>query len=407
MIGPVPIWLPAAELAAEVVTPPLGGMTVDELSELSTTSPHSFIHVTAAGIDSVHGGPAAYSATAAMPATGATRLAEMLSEGVFERIEGRNYFVYEVLSGAHRAVGVVCEVALDGYTDGRVLRHERTRVATEELLVGFLDALRVHADPVALAYRRDRDIESLIEHVMVADPVRHFTSTMRLPGVPGERTCHQRVWAVPPGQADELQRLVDGLGHLYITDGHHRFAAATRSEAVRTAGVGVLTVLYADDGLTVLPFDRVVATELSEADIVAGVAAAGVAIEKLEADGEWDPDRAGIATMVCGAAAYRITFSAPVERDPVSRLDVSRLQRQVLAPVFDIGDPTQAACLRYVAGEGVRPPRLDPNEVAFLLHPTTVDEVIAVAEAGLVMPPKSTWFEPKAWGGLFLRRFED
>jgi len=409
LIRPLPAWLPIEEFTAEVVTPPLGGLTVGELSELSASSPYSFIRVAAAGIDSAEGGhPDGHPASAANPAAGSARLAEMIVDGIFERIPGRSYFVYEVLSGSHRAVGLVGEVDVAGYTDGRILRHESTRAATEELLVGLLDELRIHADPIALAYKRDRKLETIIERVMVDDPVRHFTTTMSTPGRAAEvRICHQRVWLLDEPTSAVVDACVAEIDRLYITDGHHRMAAAASSKRSLDSGAGVLAVLYSDDALTVLPFDRVVVSDLMPLEIVAGVAADLPDMTRLDLTDVWEPTEPGDVTMVVGGVAYKVRLADTNPQDPVRSLDVSRLQDQILAPVFGIEDPTTDPRLRYIAGEGLRPSRIVPEETAFLLHATTVKAVMDVADAELVMPPKSTWFEPKAWGGLFLRRFED
>ncbi len=405
LVRPFQAYLPNPELVGAVATPPLGGLTARQWMKLSQDNPHSFLHVIRSEIDSVQGGP-----DPSIPQSlGRTRLNEMIEEGVLGAGPPDAFYVYGIDDGAHVAVGIVAQVNVDGYVDGRVRRHEHTRQSTEQLLLDHLERVGAQSDPVALTFPADDEIERLIAAARVGEPTLDFVV---------DDGTHQRVWTIDdPDTVARLQRRLS-RSVLYITDGHHRCAAAVRhAERCRSDGAPpggdqdyFVAVLYPERELTLHEFNRCVAdTGMSAAEIVAAVGAVVELEGAVPADAVGSrPVRTGQIGMVLGGQAWRFALPAPEGvGDVASALDVVRLQETVLGPVFDIGDPRTDPRLRYVAGgTPTGPDSLRPEsmgcDVCFLMYPTPLEDVMRIADAGLVMPPKSTWFEPKAWGGIFV-----
>lgn len=401
LIRPIPVCLPAPEYAAEVATPPLGGLTVSEWLDMLEGNEHSLVHVIRSGIDTVEGGPDG----TAEASHGRPRLDAMIEAGVLSAPFDPAFYVYQIDSGGVSAAGVVAEVRVEGYRDGRIKRHEHTRTPTEDLLARHLLKVGAHTDPVSITYRGDGEIDRMIGDVRGNRPVLDF--------VTGDGT-RQRVWRVDPGSGDAMQRRFDAIGALYITDGHHRLAAASRYARWRDANDPspdpepgyryVLAALYGDDALTLFEFNRCVAGVHGDLDDLVKRLGSVVTVDELGDDVDPRPERRGSVGMIGGGRSWMITIPERLIPDDLyGALDAVLLQDLVLGPILGIDDPRTDPNLRYVAGPGVPDAEAWGCEVCFLLYPTEVSDVLDIAAAGLVMPPKSTWFEPKVWGGVFIR----
>jgi uncharacterized protein (DUF1015 family) len=400
LVRPIPVCLPAPDLAAEVATPPLGGLTVSAWLSTLEGNPNSFVHVIRAGIDTAEGGPD----EVASSASGRSRLDEMIAAGVVGRPGEPAFYVYRVDSRGVSAAAVVGEVSVDAYDDGRVKRHEETRTSTEDLLAQHLVTVGAHTDPVSLTYYADPDVDRLLAEITETVPLLDF--------VTGDGT-RQRVWRVDATRQRLLQDRLDSVGELFITDGHHRLAAAARYARWRDENHPsadpdpgyryVLAALFADTALAVFEFNRCVAG-VADVDHLVRRLAEVVVVEELGPDADPRPQRRGSIGLL--GAGRRWMLTVPVELipgDPCGALDAVLLQDLVLAPLLDITDSRTDPRLRYIAGPAVPDPAANGCDVCFLLHPTEVADVLEIAAAGLTMPPKSTWFEPKAWGGVFVR----
>ena len=401
LIRPFAAHLPVPAYAADVVSPPLGRLTTREWLELSEENPHSFLHVIRTEIDTEEGGSDPY----LHRTTGRVRLRQMIDTGVLRSTNRPAYYVYRICEGETAAVGLVAEVAVAGYGDGRILRHENTREATEELLLSHLRRLGAHSDPVALTHRSDADLAGLVARIRMRPADLEFRSS---------DGALQEVWVVDaPALVELVEERLAEIGPLYVTDGHHRCAAAVRyAEERRRANPThrgdedynyVLAALFPESELTLREFNRCVRSAEHTPDAILAALGEVAALEAVAGPDDARPRRPGEVGVITGGRAYRFALPPPpAAAGPAAALDVSRLQHAVLGPLFAITDPRTDHRLHYVAGGQSVDPAHHHCVACFLLHPASVAEVMSVADAGMVMPPKSTWFEPKVRGGLFV-----
>jgi len=273
LIRPFVAHLPAPELAASVVSPPLGGLTTREWLQLADDNPHSFLHVMRTEVATEEGGSDPYLHWT----TGTARLEEMIATGVLRPSGSPAFYVYAIDDGTGNAVGVVAKIHVSGYADGRIRRHEHTRTATEELLLSHLLRVGAQSDPVALTHRVDDELARIVAAIR-ADR----SPDLRFTGIDG---AVQQVWVVADHETvARLQGRLDALGPLYVTDGHHRCAATARYAAQRRAAAGaqsgeeeynyVLAALYPETELTLREFNRCVrSVEISPEEVVEAISA--------------------------------------------------------------------------------------------------------------------------------------
>jgi uncharacterized protein (DUF1015 family) len=388
---------PVNEHAADVVAPPYDVLTVAEARERARGRPWSFLHISRAEIDLPEGtdpyAPEVY-------ARAATNLERMLQAGILVRDPEPGYYVYRLVMDGHSQTGLVAAASVVDYDSNRIRKHEFTRPDKEDDRVRQIEALQAQTGPVLLAYKSDAAVDALLAGVtegppevdlMADDGVGHMLWVVR------ERALIQRITAV-----------FDAMDALYIADGHHRSAAASRVAAARGSGSDAdcfLSVIFPHEQMQILDYNRVVRDlgELSPEGFLARIAAA---FRVAPAAVPVHPDAPGVFGMYLGGQWYRLVIHTDrVPEDPVGRLDVSLLADNLLAPVLGIEDPRRDPRIDFVGGIrglGELEKRVDSGEmqVAFSLHPTRMEELMAVADAGRVMPPKSTWFEPKLADGL-------
>ncbi len=403
LVRPFGAWLPASDVAAAVASPPLGQLTTREWFALSQGNPHSFLHVIRTEIDSEAGGPD----PALHETSGRRRLEEMMRDRLLVRPAARAYYVYRIEDAGRTATGLIAEVHVAGYADGRIKRHELTRESTEELLVAHLRRVGAHSDPVALTHADDDELAAIIATVCeTRAPYADFTA-----GGMGHS-----VWVVADAATvDSIQVRLDRLHALYITDGHHRCAAGLRYAEERALSDPehegtedyhyLLAALYPESELRLLEFNRCVAVhDVPRVELIARI---GAVVDLQPVDGDPRPQRHGEVGLVAGERRFRFLLPPAGDGDVFGGLDVVRLQNAVLGPALGITQPRTDPRLHYVAGGR----RVDPADhgcaACFLMYPTPIGDVMRIADGGRVMPPKSTWFEPKVWGGLFVALLDD
>ena len=396
---------PVAARAADVVAPPYDVVSEAEARALADGRPYSFLHVSRPEIDLPAGtdphAPAVY-------ARAASNLAAMVTAGVLARDPAPCLYVYRLTMGAHVQTGLVGAASVAAYDAGRIKKHEFTRPVKEDDRVRQIEALNAQTGPVFLVYRSDPAIDGELARVAGAPPEVDVTAR--------DGVRHE-VWTI--ADAATVARLTaafDRLPALYVADGHHRSAAAARVCAARRAANPATTgdesynyflaVIFPHDQMQILDYNRLVRdlNGLGSADFLA-VVGREFAVEPMA--GMVRPARSGEFGMYLDGRWYRLVIDparVPAD-DPVGRLDVSLLQDNLLAPVLGIGDPRRDERIDFVGGIrglGELERRVDSGEwrVAFALHPTGMEMLMAVADAGEVMPPKSTWFEPKLADGL-------
>ena len=338
-------------------------------------------------------------------------LAARVADGTLLRDGTPCFYLYRLVRHGRAQTGVVAACALDDLSNGIVRRHELTRKSKEDDRVRHIEATGCQTGPVFLAYRDSPVLEALVEAAMTGEPLLEFTDA---DGV------RHSVWRVSrPAAVESLRMMFEYVPRAYIADGHHRAAAAMRvCRRMRTAAgprhTGaeaynyLLCALFPASQLTVLPYDRVVADThgLSEEELVEALRQAGFSVGP-RVGGPVEPAARGRAGMYAFGAWRELAYVGARPADPVGALDVSLLQGLVLGPVLGVGDPREDPRLSFVGGVGAAAEverRAGETGVGFTLFPTSIDELMDAADADQLMPPKSTWFEPKLKSGLFIRR---
>ena len=410
LIRAFPGYVPNVDVIEGVVAPPVSSITADRYEQLVADNPDSILHLLGSAIDTGEGG----ADPSLFDMRGAARLRTMIDQGILEAQPAALY-VLRIEAGETTYTGLVCEVNTVGVEDGRIRRHEHTRAETEDLVVDHLNIMGAHTDPVAMTYRDHPGLDALINNVIDRqEPGRDFTAA---------DGSHQKLWRI--ADAETLGRahgLLAEIPAIYITDGHHRTAAAARLRSRRGGGnedhTGdeaynyLLTVLFAESELELHGYNRAVMDlgALTPGDVLATV---GDVADVEEISVAWaedaKPRAQGIITMFLDERWYRITWRPEdVPPDPRGALDVVLLQELILGPVFGIEDARADSRLHYLPGPaGLAELEHHDAAVAFAVHAASVSDVMAVADQGAIMPPKSTWFAPKVQTGLVVRLLDD
>ena len=396
---------PASGRAAEVIAPPYDVVSTDEARARAAGKPWSFLHISKPEIDLPVGtnpyAPQVY-------AKAAENLGLMLSAGILARDPARCYYVYRLTMGGHTQTGLVAAASVADYDSNRIRKHEFTQPDKENDRVRQIEALNAQTGPVLLAYPDAPEIDDILARCSAGAPDADATA---------DDGIRHTLWVVRDAEVQaRLTLAFDALPALYIADGHHRSAAASRVAAARRSAdprhTGeenynyFLTVIFPYRQLQILAYNRVVA-DLNGMDAGAFLARLreNFAVEKNPAPAKLaNPAEFG---LYFAGQWYRLALHReliPVG-DPVARLDVSLLSDRLLGPVLGITDLRGDNRIEYVGGiRGLAEleRRVNSGEMAaaFALHPTRMEDLMAVAETGEVMPTKSTWFEPKLADGL-------
>ncbi len=321
-------------------------------------------------------------------------------------------YLYELTMNGRSQTGIVACASVDDYLEGRIKKHENTRREKEEDRVCHVDVCSTQTGPIFLAYRNQPALKELTAKEKEQEPLFSFVS---------EDGIGHRGWMIRDSETLQcIRKAFESMDAVYIADGHHRAASAVRVGLKRReAHPGYtgeeefnyfLSVLFPDDELMIMDYNRVVRdlNGLSPEEFLKR-AEEIFSLEKLE--GRKYPEKKGEIAMFLAEQWYLLTLRPEYEReDPVEGLDVSILQRELLEPVLGIGDPRTDKRIDFVGGirgleELERRVHTD-MEISFAMYPTSIEELFRVADAGLLMPPKSTWFEPKLRSGLFLHAIE-
>lgn len=333
------------------------------------------------------------------------------ADGTFVSDAKECYYIYQLTMNGRSQTGIVACSSIDDYQNGIVKKHENTREDKELDRIRHVDTTNAHTGPIFLAYRGSETLARLVDHVTAGTPLYDFVS---------EDGIGHKVWRVGDDEMIcQMEAAFARIPATYIADGHHRAASAVkvglrrREENPGYTGEEpfnyFLSVLFPDDQLMILPYNRVVRdlNGLGEEEFLAAIE------EKFEVDFVGSepvaPAKKGTFGMYLDCGWYRLTARPEIRNDdPVDGLDVSVLQDHLLAPVLGIGDPRTDNRIDFIGGirglkELERRVAADMM-VAFSMHPTSIEELLEVADAGMLMPPKSTWFEPKLRSGLFIHK---
>jgi uncharacterized protein (DUF1015 family) len=390
---------PTAASAAAVVAPPYDVVSTDEARALAAGRPQSFLHISRPEID-LPEGSSAYSDEAY--AQGARSLARLVAERVLVRDKQPSFYIYRMVMEGRTQTGVAFVGSIRAYEQNVIRRHELTRPDKENDRVRNIATLNAQTGPVLVAYRAT---DTLRELLGIA------TNSAPLFSVTGPNDVVHTVWATAPATDATLQAELDALGALYIADGHHRSAAAARVAAQRRGAANAsheffLCVAFPHDEMRILDYNRVV-KDLNGLSPDALLARIRESFDVTALPGAKSPAEPETFAMYLAGRWHELKIRAALvpRHDPVASLDISLLQDRLLAPLLGIGDPRTDSRIDFVGGvrglaELERRVQSGRAAVAFALHPTRMEQLMAVADAGKLMPPKSTWFEPKLADGL-------
>lgn len=333
---------------------------------------------------------------------------DMIEKGDFVQDDNACYYVYEQVMNQRSQTGIVAASSVDDYLNEIIKKHENTREDKEIDRIKHVDICNAQTGPIFLAYRKNNNIEEVINKAKAGKPVYDFVS---------DDGITHRVWIVDDkNDVNTIASAFNNINEIYIADGHHRCASAVkvclkrRKEMAEYTGNEefnyFLSVLFADEQLMIMDYNRVVkdlngytVNELLEKISV------DFDIVKLEND-DIRPDCKYKVAMYLDNSWYHMSYKGEKSNDPVKKLDVSILQDKVLGPILGIDDPKTDKRIDFVGGiRGIKEleRRVQKDcKVAFLMYPTSISELFEVADAGMLMPPKSTWFEPKLRSGLFI-----
>ncbi|MBQ9726391.1 MAG: DUF1015 domain-containing protein [Kiritimatiellae bacterium] len=392
---------PAAGLAGEIASLPYDVMDTAEARRMAEGNPLSFLHVVRSEIDLPDGtdpaDPAVYAAAK-------TNLGALVAAGRLVREAAPSLYVYRQTRGGRPQTAVVACCAAADYENGTILRHEKTRKDKEDDRTAHILATRAHTGQVFLCYRDRPEIDALVAAETAAEPLLEF--------VADDGVSHA-VWRAQAPAA--LAAAFRAVPRVYIADGHHRAAASARAAAeLRSEGGETqrfMACLFPASQLTLLPYHRSVRdlNGLTQEGFLRAALERGFSAAAVPAP-EPLPDHSCAVRLPGGW--FRLSWSLPdaLAADPVARLDVARLQEDLLAPVLGIGDPRTDPRIYFTGGvrgtgELERDVASGKAAAAFAMKPTAVADMMAVADAGALMPPKSTWFEPKLRSGLLVHGF--
>ena len=394
---------PAPGRAADVAAPPYDVMNAAEARQMVAGRPWSFLHISRPEVDLPEDidpfDPAVYAKARA-------NLEQMLAERVLIRDPAPCYYVYRLTMGRHRQTGLVAAASVAAYEADRIKKHEFTRPVKEDDRVRQIDALDAQTGPVFLVYRANTAIDALLARACESAPELDITAA---DGV------QHALWVVDDEAIIErLGVCFEALDSLYVADGHHRSAAAARIARSRRAADPdpaaaheyFLSVIFPHDQMQILPYNRVV-RDLHGLDAATFLRRIAIPFQVQQSAEPVQPACTAEFGMYLDGNWYRLVLDparVPWD-DPVGRLDVSLLQDNLIEPILGIVDPRRDERIDFVGGirglDGLAA-RVDSGDmrVAISLHATRMDDLMAVADAGEVMPPKSTWFEPKLADGL-------
>ena len=389
---------PAPGQATAVAAPPYDVLSTSEARERAVGRPWSFLHISKPEIDLP---PDTDPYAPEVYAKAAENLQKMLAAGVLERDEAPCYYAYRLIMGSHVQTGLVAAASVAAYDANRIKKHEFTRPDKEDDRVRQIEAVNAQTGPVLLAYPSSATADSLLALASAGEPAADVTAADGI---------RHTIWVVRDRELiAKISAAFSALPALYIADGHHRSAAASRVCATRhAAGASAyfLAVIFPHHQMRIMDYNRVVKdlNGLSEVEFLQRV---GTSFSVTPAEAQFSPGRPGEFALYLPGRWLRLVIRPELipGHDPVARLDVSLLTQHLLAPVLGIVDLRRDKRIDFVGGiRGLSEleKRVDSGEMAaaFALHATRMEDLMAVADAGEVMPPKSTWFEPKLADGL-------
>ena len=388
---------PNPEQASQICELPYDVMSSDEAREMARGNPLSFLHVSKPEID-LPAGTDLYSPT--VYAQGLENFKKLIAQGALRQDDRPNFYLYRQIMGKHSQVGLVAAASCEEYLKNIIKKHELTRVDKEDDRVRHIETLNSQTGPVFLTYRAADEFDAFVARKISGAPAVDITA---------KDGVRHTAWTISsPDEIQFVEAQFAKIPFLYIADGHHRSAAAARVFQSRQ-GAGhsgqFLAVIFPHNQMQILPYNRVLKdlnghspeALLKKLESVFDIKP-GAALPKSKHElgfyfqGQWR------------TLAFKSQFTAT--NDPIERLDVTILQKQILAPVFGIDDPRTSKRINFVGGirgtaELEKLVNSGEYACAFSMFPTSIEDLMSIADAGGIMPPKSTWFEPKLRDAMF------
>ena len=406
---------PTPELAAKVAALPYDVMNSEEARQMAQGNPYSFLHVDKAEIDL---DPAIDLYDTRVYEKARDNLYGMIAEGVFTQDEKNCLYIYKQVMNGRAQIGIVGCTAVDDYRNNIIKKHELTRADKEQDRINHVDYCDANTGPIFLTYRAKAAVNAIVASVMEGKhPVYDFVS---------DDGIGHTVWVVDDeAVVEQLCREFAAIDYLYIADGHHRSASAVWVGMMRRQDKPdydgseefnyFLSVIFPDEQLYIMDYNRIVKDlNGNSKELFLKKVEEKFTVTPYAGAGALKPEKKHTYGMYLDGAWYLLearegTFDAA---DPVARLDVSILQNNLLHPILGIGDPRTDKRIDFVGGiRGLNTlsDRVDDGSmaVAFSMYPTTMEDLMDIADAGAIMPPKSTWFEPKLRSGLFIHKLSD
>jgi uncharacterized protein (DUF1015 family) len=393
------------QIEAPIVSaPPYDVVSTEEARAIAAGNPLSLLHTSRAEIDFA---PGQDPHADAVYAKAVENFKALVSGGHLRRDAKPSLYLYEQKMGTHTQTGIVALCMVEEYDNGTIRKHEKTRKDKEDDRTRLTDVTSANLGPVFLTYRDSASIDALVASAAAQTPLFDFTAP---DGV------HHKGWQI--AASEELVKEFTKIPRAYIADGHHRAASAARvgrtrreknpSHTGEESYNAFLAVLFPASQLRILPYNRLLSdlNGLTPVELFDELKKVGTVTAKASAS----PKEAGSVSFFIDGKWYGLTFNKPWGSDPVSSLDVSMLQDRVLGPILGIADPRTSERISFAGGirgtgfleKAVKEKRA---AVAFSMYPTSVKQLMDIADADQIMPPKSTWFEPKLRSGLFINTF--
>jgi len=400
-IQPFKGWLLKPGQTDKIACPPYDVMSTEEARTLAENKPDSFLHVIRPEVDLPEG---TLYYDDAVYQKGAAKLKKLLNSDLYEQDEKPAVYIYQLEDDSHTQTGVFTCASVQDYNNDVILKHELTRPDKENDRTKHIQTQQAHAEPVMLTYKDSEDVAFQVEKTVATDPpyIEHTD----------KRGVTHKIWK--QFTTVEFVKAFSKVDHFYIADGHHRCKAASRvSENLRERDRSFPgeakydyfpVVLFPMSQMNILPYNRmIIHARKSQAEDLFNKFSANKTSER-------SPGKKGDISLYFKEEWRKITLPEADEKSVVSSLDVARLQRFVLGPVFDIHNPRTNNNVDFVGGiRGTEEleSRVDSGEadLAISMYPTSIEELVTVSDAGELMPPKSTWFEPKLQSGMIIHTF--
>ncbi len=402
---------PKPEFVKECAALPYDVMSSDEARAEVADNPYSFLHIDKAEVD-LDKSVDLYDDR--VYAKAAENLQKFEAEGVYITDTRKKFYFYRQIMDGRAQTGIVGCAAIDDYISGKIKKHELTRADKELDRIRHVDTCSAHTGPIFLAYKESAALDSLIARHTQATPLYDFLS---------DDGIRHTVWDTPDVETDRaIESAFADLAALYIADGHHRAASAVKAGLKRRAANErydgteefnfFLSVVFPAKQLKIFDYNRLLKDlgGRTKAEFLAAVESALGRVIKYEGEGAYRPQKTHEVGLYLDGDWYAVSFKEEIcqAAKPSERLDCAILQKELLSGVLGIHDPRTDKRIDFVGGirglTYLEKRCQEDMRAAIAMYPTTLDELIAVADAGEIMPPKSTWFEPKLRSGIFIHK---